>query len=143
MLCSARELGLSEDHGGLYALPEDAPLGADIRDYLSLDDTLFTVKLTPNRADCLSLEGVAREVAAITGATLRPTEVAPVGASIDARRAIVLDAPHACPRYCGRVLRGVDAGSPCTPSITPSCRVRSTYATRTKANRCCCSTSKP
>lgn len=119
MLCSARELGLSEDHGGLYALPEDAPLGADIRDYLGLDDTLFTVKLTPNRADCLSLEGVAREVAAITGAALRPTEVTPVAARIDARRAIVLDAPQACPRYCGRVLRGVDARAP-----TPDWMVR-------------------
>ena len=119
MLCSARELGLSDDHGGLYALSEDAPLGADIRDYLGLDDTLFTVKLTPNRADCLSLEGVAREVAAITGATLRATEVAPVAAGIDARRAIVLDAPLACPRYCGRVLRGVDARAP-----TPAWMVR-------------------
>ena len=66
MLCSARELGLSEDHAGLYALPEDAPIGRDIRDYLGLDDTLFTIKLTPNRADCLSLTDVAREVAAIT-----------------------------------------------------------------------------
>ena len=112
MLCSARELGLSEDHGGLYALPEDAPVGCDIRDYLGLDDTLFTIKLTPNRADCLSLEGVAREVAAITGSALRKTEVAPVAPSHDGRRAIVLDAPEACPRYCGRILRGVDAKAP-------------------------------
>ena len=112
MLCSARELGLSEDHGGLYALPEDAPVGRDIRDYLGLDDTLFTIKLTPNRADCLSLEGVAREVAAITGAVLRKTEVEAVVPSHDARRAIVLDAPEACPRYCGRILRGVDAKAP-------------------------------
>ena len=109
MLCSARELGLSDDHGGLYVLPEDAPLGADIRDYLGLDDTLFTIKLTPNRADCLSLEGVAREVAANTGAALRSTPVVPVTSRFDARRAIVLDEPHACPRYCGRILRGVDA----------------------------------
>ncbi|MCV2218099.1 phenylalanine--tRNA ligase subunit beta [Thauera sp. Sel9] len=112
MLCSARELGLSEDHGGLYALPEAAPVGRDIRDYLGLDDTLFTIKLTPNRADCLSLEGVAREVAAITGSALRKTEIAPVVPSHDARRAIVLDAPEACPRYCGRILSGVDAKAP-------------------------------
>lgn len=109
MLCSARELGLSEDHGGLLVLPEDAPIGADIRDYLALDDTLFTIKLTPNRADCLSLTGVAREVAALTGSPLVEPEIAPVAPAIDARRAIVLDAPEACPRYCGRVLRGVDA----------------------------------
>ena len=119
MLCSARELGLSEDHGGLYALPEDAPIGTDIREYLGLDDTLFTIKLTPNRADCQSLEGVAREVAAVTGAAFRPTEVSPVAPTIDARRAIVLDAPQACPRYCGRILRGVDAKAP-----TPDWMVR-------------------
>ena len=109
MLCSARELGLSEDHGGLYALPEDAPVGADIRDYLGLDDTLFTIKLTPNRADCLSLTGVAREVAAITATALQQAVVEPVSVAADDRREIVLDAPAACPRYCGRILRGVDA----------------------------------
>jgi phenylalanyl-tRNA synthetase beta chain len=109
MLCSARELGLSEDHGGLYALPEDAPVGTDIRDYLGLDDTLFTIKLTPNRADCLSLTGVAREVAAITATALQQTVVEPVPVAADDRREIVLDAPAACPRYCGRILRGVDA----------------------------------
>ena len=119
MLCSARELGLSEDHGGLYALPEDAPIGTDIRQYLGLDDTLFTIKLTPNRADCLSLEGVAREVAAVTGAVFQPTAVNPVAPTIDARRSIVLDAPQACPRYCGRILRGVDAKAP-----TPDWMVR-------------------
>ncbi|MDX9884945.1 phenylalanine--tRNA ligase subunit beta [Thauera sp.] len=109
MLCSARELGLSEDHGGLYALPEDAPVGGDIRDYLGLDDTLFTIKLTPNRADCLSLTGVAREVAAITATALQQTVIEPVAPAFDGRREIVLDAPVACPRYCGRILRGVNA----------------------------------
>ena len=109
MLCSARELGLSEDHGGLYALPEDAPVGTDVRDYLGLDDTLFTIKLTPNRADCLSLTGVAREVAAITATALQQPVVEPVPVAADDRREIVLDAPAACPRYCGRILRGVDA----------------------------------
>jgi phenylalanyl-tRNA synthetase beta chain len=112
MLCSARELGLSDDQGGLLPLPADAPVGTDVRDYLALDDRLFTIKLTPNRADCLSLTGVAREVAAITGCPLAEPEVAPVAPAIDERRAIVLDAPAACPRYCGRVLRGVDAKAP-------------------------------
>ena len=119
MLCSARELGLSEDHAGLYSLPDDAPVGTDVRAYLGLDDTLFTIKLTPNRADCLSLTGVAREVAAITGAPLRPVGAEEVAATIDARREIVLDAPAACPRYCGRILRGVDAKAP-----TPDWMVR-------------------
>ncbi len=65
MLCSARELGLSDDHAGLMLLDPDAPVGADLRDYLALDDRTFTIKLTPDRADCLSVVGVAREVAAL------------------------------------------------------------------------------
>ena len=112
MLCSARELGLSEDHGGLLELPSDAPVGLDVREYLELDDTLFTIKLTPNRSDCLSLAGVAREVAALTGQPLVLPAVDPVTATIGDRRATVLDAPDACPRYCGRILRGVDAKAP-------------------------------
>ncbi|THF65760.1 phenylalanine--tRNA ligase subunit beta [Pseudothauera nasutitermitis] len=109
MLCSARELGLSEDHGGLLALPEGLEVGQDVRAALGLDDIRFTIKLTPNRADCLSLAGVAREVAALTDAPLALPAIEAVAPAIDARRAIVLDAPEACPRYCGRVLRGVDA----------------------------------
>ncbi|MDR2688786.1 MAG: phenylalanine--tRNA ligase subunit beta [Azoarcus sp.] len=109
MLCSARELGLSDDHAGLLALPEEAPVGADLRAWLDLDDTCFEIKLTPNRADCLSLTGVAREVAALTGAALTPVAIEPVAPTISTRRAIVLDAPEACPRYCGRIVRGVDA----------------------------------
>jgi phenylalanyl-tRNA synthetase beta chain len=109
MLCSARELGLSEDHGGLLALPSDAPVGTSIRDYLQLDDKLITLKLTPNRADCLSLTGIAREVAALTGAPLNLPELAPVAAVHDETRSVVLDAPTACPRYCGRIVRGVNA----------------------------------
>ncbi len=112
MLCSARELGLSEDHAGLHALPEDAPVGQDIRSYLDLDDACITIKLTPNRADCLSLSGIAREVAALTDAPLTLPTITPVAASIDDRREIILDAPEACPRYCGRVIRGVDAKAP-------------------------------
>ena len=124
MLCSARELGLSEDHGGLHALPEDAPIGRDIRDYLGLDDTLFTIKLTPNRADCLSLTGVAREVAAITATALQQPVIEPVTPAFEGRREIVLDAPAACPRYCGRILRGVDAKAP-TPEWMARRLVRS------------------
>ena len=114
MLCSARELGLSEDHAGLLALDESALVGQDIRQHLLLDDTLFTLKLTPNRADCLSLQGIAREVAALSGAPLTLPARHPVPAAHDRQRAILLDAPSACPRYCGRIVSGVNgrAASP-------------------------------
>jgi len=112
MMCSARELGMSEDHGGLLALPDDAPIGTDIRQYLNLDDTLITLKLTPNRADCLSLVGIAREVAALTGAPLTLPAIEPVAAANQDTRSVVLDAPDACPRYCGRIVRGVKASAP-------------------------------
>ena len=78
MLCSARELKLSDDHGGLLELPADAPIGQSVRDYLQLDATLFTLKLTPNLAHCLSVYGIAREVSALTGAPLQPRSGAQV-----------------------------------------------------------------
>jgi len=115
MLCSARELGIAEDASGLLLLAADAPVGEDLRRHLDLDDRLLTLKLTPNRADCLSLEGVAREVAALTGTPARFTEVAEVAVTHAAARAVVLDAPAACPRYCGRVIVGVD-GTAATPA---------------------------
>ncbi|MDR2111751.1 MAG: phenylalanine--tRNA ligase subunit beta [Candidatus Accumulibacter sp.] len=112
MLCSARELGISDDASGLLALPADAPVGQNIRAYLDLDDCLRTLKLTPNRADCLSLTGIAREVSALTGAPAVYPAVAASPVSTGARRAIVLDAPQACPLYCGRVITDVDAKAP-------------------------------
>ena len=112
MLCSAKELGIAEDASGLLVLPTDAPVGQSIRQYLDLDDRLFTLKLTPNRADCLSLTGIAREVAAITGTPAALPEVAAVAATIADQRNIVLDAPAACPLYYGRVIKGVDAKAP-------------------------------
>jgi len=112
MLCSAKELGIAEDASGLLVLPADAPVGEDIRRYLDLDDRLLTLKLTPNRADCLSLSGVAREVAALTGAPATYPEIPEAPVQIAARRDVVLDAPDACSRYCGRVIAGVDARAP-------------------------------
>jgi len=109
MLCSAKELGIDEDASGLLVLPADAPIGLSIRQYLDLDDHQFELKLTPNRADCLSLLGIAREVGAITGAQTSLPIVPKVVSSIADQRAIVLDAPEACPLYCGRVIKGVDA----------------------------------
>ena len=112
MLCSAKELGIAEEASGLLVLPEDAPVGQSIRDYLDLDDNQFELKLTPNRADCLSLAGVAREVAAIAGAGLKPIEIPEVAATIADQRPVMLDAPAACPLYYGRVIKGVDAKAP-------------------------------
>jgi phenylalanyl-tRNA synthetase beta chain len=112
MLCSARELGLSDDHGGLLPLAADAPIGEDIRRHLDLDDHLITLKLTPNRADCLSLLGIARELSALTGTPLSAPEVEPVAAVVTDTRKVVLDAPQSCSRYCGRIIRGVDAKAP-------------------------------
>lgn len=112
MLCSARELGLSEDHGGLLPLAEDAVVGTDIRAHLDLNDRKITIKLTPNRADCLSLLGIARELSALTGATLAAPAIAPITPTIADTRAIALDAPESCSRYCGRIIRGVNAKAP-------------------------------
>jgi len=112
MLCSARELGLADDHGGLLPLAADALVGEDIRRHLDLDDQLITLKLTPNRADCLSLLGIARELSALTGAPLLAPEVKPVAALVPDTRQVVLDAPASCSRYCGRIIRSVDAKAP-------------------------------
>ena len=109
MLCSGKELGLDDDHGGLIELPDTLVPGTDLRAALSLDDICYEIKLTPNRADCLSLLGVAREVSALTGTALTPPACRPVDASHDESRTIRLDATAACPRYCGRVITGVDA----------------------------------
>jgi phenylalanyl-tRNA synthetase beta chain len=112
MLCSARELGLSEDHSGLLILDADAPIGKDIRAVLDLDDRKLTIKLTPNRADCLSVVGIAREVAAITGAALTLPSFAPIAAAIGDRLPVRVEAPDLCGRFSGRVIRGVNAHAP-------------------------------
>jgi phenylalanyl-tRNA synthetase beta chain len=108
MLCSARELGLSDDHSGLMELPHDAPVGAPLRDYLGLDDHSIEVDLTPNRADCLSIRGLARDVAASCDAAFTAVEITPVEPSIEDRLPIRLDDPEDCPRYVGRIIRGID-----------------------------------
>ncbi|SAK74485.1 phenylalanyl-tRNA synthetase subunit beta [Caballeronia arationis] len=109
MLCSARELKLSEDHSGLLILPADTPIGQDIRETLNLDDTVFEIKLTPNKADCLSVFGVARETAAITGAPLATLDMPPVNATLDEKLPVKVLAPDLCGRFSGRVIRGVNA----------------------------------
>lgn len=108
MLCSARELKLSEDHGGLMELPLDAPLGQNIREYLDLDDTLFTLKLTPNLAHCLSVYGVAREVSALTGSPLLSPVFTPAPVATQDKVAVNISAPDLCGRFSGRVIRNVN-----------------------------------
>jgi len=108
MLCSARELGLSDEHQGLMDLPADAAVGSDLRDYLSLNDVTIDVDLTPNRGDCLGMEGVAREVGALTGTDLTPPAFESVAAAIDEQLPVDVQSPEACPRYLGRVIRGID-----------------------------------
>ena len=109
MLCSARELGLSQDHDGLLVLEESAPVGRDVREVLGLDDVYLTLKLTPNRGDCLSMFGIARDVAAITGTALTLPTAPPVPTRINDAREVRLSAGKACGQYFGRVVRGLDA----------------------------------
>ncbi|MDB5762565.1 MAG: phenylalanine--tRNA ligase subunit beta [Herminiimonas sp.] len=109
MLCSARELKLSEDHGGLLDLPEDAPIGQNFRDYYQLNDLKFTIKLTPNKADCLSVLGVAREVSALTGTPVKMPAYQPVAATIDDKLPVRISAPDLCGRFSGRIIRGLNA----------------------------------
>ena len=109
MLCSARELGLSEDHGGLLVLPADLPVGGALRDSLGLDDLLWLLKLTPNLAHCMSVTGIAREVSALTGSALSLPGFSPVEAQIQDRLPVSIEAPDLCGRFSGRVIRGVNA----------------------------------
>ncbi|WP_298601726.1 phenylalanine--tRNA ligase subunit beta [uncultured Limnohabitans sp.] len=108
MLCSAKELKIADDHGGLLELPADAPLGQDIRQYLNLDDTLMTLKLTPNLAHCLSVYGIAREVAALTGAPLKAPTFPAVASQINDKLAVQVQASDLCGRFSGRVVKGVN-----------------------------------
>ncbi len=108
MLCSARELGLSDDHGGLLELAQDAVLGQDIRAHLQLDDTLFTLKLTPNLAHCLSVYGIARELSALTGAPLQTPAIPAVAPTMGDVLPVQVQASDLCGRFSGRVLRHVN-----------------------------------
>ena len=109
MLCSARELKLSEEHGGLLELPDDAPIGQNFRDYYQLNDLKFTIKLTPNKADCLSVLGVAREVSALTGTPLKPPVYKAVTVNTDEKLPVKVSAPDLCGRFSGRVIRSLNA----------------------------------
>ena len=119
MMCSGKEPGIAEESNGILELPADAIVGQDIREHLDLNDKLFTLKLTPNRSDCLSLIGIARDVAALTGAPLGRPEVAETAVShADLKHVTVVEAA-ACPRYTGRVISGVNA-----KAVTPPWMVK-------------------
>ncbi len=111
MLCSAKELGIDADASGLMELPADAPVGEPLARYLGLPDASFELKLTPNRPDCLSVHGLARDVAALFGSTFRDPEFKVAAATTAAQRKIRLDAGADCPRYLGRLIEGIDASA--------------------------------
>ncbi|MPQ55566.1 phenylalanine--tRNA ligase subunit beta [Duganella sp. FT27W] len=109
MLCSAKELKLSEEGSGLLELPDDAPVGQNFRDYYALNDLKFTIKLTPNKADCLSVLGVAREVSALTGTALNAPTFSAVPVTSDEVLPVKISAPDLCGRFAGRVIRNLNA----------------------------------
>ncbi len=110
MLCSGRELTLTEDSNGILELPVDAPLGQNVWDYLNLSDRIIDLSITPNRGDCLSVQGMAREIAAITACDIKPHTIPTIESTVSDKLSItVLNAAEACPRYAGRVITHVKA----------------------------------
>ena len=111
MLCSAVELGLGEESDGIISLPADAPVGESLSSYLQLPDAVVDFDLTPNRGDCFSVLGIARDVAALTGAEMKPATVDTIAASIDDVHQVEIGLPQGCPSFAGRVIRNIDASA--------------------------------
>ncbi len=111
MLCSAVELGLGDESDGIMSLPQDAEVGSLLVDFLDLPDAIIDLDLTPNRGDCFSVLGIAREVSALTGAELKDSAAAAVDATIKDSHPVDLIEPAGCPRFAGRVIRGIDPGA--------------------------------
>ncbi|MDK4623855.1 phenylalanine--tRNA ligase subunit beta [Kingella kingae] len=109
MLCSAKELGLEDKVDGLLVLPENAPVGQNIREFLDLDDAIFTLKITPNRTDCLSIKGIAREVSALTQCEFNLIQINHIATQTMQKQAVQIDAPNDCGRFISRVISGVNA----------------------------------
>ena len=112
MLCAGEELGLSEDSDGLLELAADAPVGMDLREYLQLNDKIIEVDLTPNRADCLGIAGIAREVGVLNDLAVTPISFEQVSQTIDDSFPVALEASQHCPRYVGRVIKDIDVSRP-------------------------------
>ncbi|HHJ35225.1 MAG TPA: phenylalanine--tRNA ligase subunit beta, partial [Gammaproteobacteria bacterium] len=108
MLCSEKELGLADSADGLMELPDDAPIGQDIREYLQLDDNIIELDLTPNRGDCLSIEGVARELCVLNQCEINAQQWTPCKPTIKDSFPVEIQAEEACPHYVGRIIKGVD-----------------------------------
>ena len=108
MLCSATELHLGEDSDGILSLPDDAPVGEPLADYLGMPDTAIDLDLTPNRGDCFSVLGIARDVSAVTGAALKEAIVPAITPGIDDTHSVIVDVPEGCPNFAGRVIRNID-----------------------------------
>ena len=115
MLCSAVELGLGEESDGILALADDAPAGMPLAEYLGLPDTVYDLDLTPNRGDCFSVLGVARDVAALTGSPLKSADVAPVAATIEDTVPVEIPLPEGCPSFAGRLIRNIDPAAKSPP----------------------------
>jgi phenylalanyl-tRNA synthetase beta chain len=119
MLCSEKELGLATESDGLWLLPGDAPVGKTLREYLELDDKIFTLKLTPNRSDCSGMVGLAREVAALTGIALKPLAIQTQPVTLSEQLPVKVSDALGCPLYCGRLVRGANAAA-----LTPAWMAR-------------------
>lgn len=111
MLCSYSELGISEDHSGIIELPDDAPLGQDIREYLNLNDVMIEISVTPNRADCFGIIGVARDISAVNNIPMKQLNIESVPATIADTVSIEINEPKAAPRYLGRVIKNIDVNA--------------------------------
>jgi len=111
MICSAAELGLEDQSDGLMELDDTAGIGLDLDDYLQLEDVSIDVDLTPDRGDCLSIVGVARDVAALSKVSAKPLQLRTIEPSIDDTLSVKLEAPSACPRYTGRIIKGIDVNA--------------------------------
>ena len=111
MLCSYSELGISEDHSGIIELPDDAPLGQDIRKYLNLNDVMIEISVTPNRADCFGIIGVARDISAVNNISMKQLNIESVPATIADTVSIEINEPKAAPRYLGRVIKNIDVNA--------------------------------
>jgi len=122
MLCSAAELELGDDHSGIMELPDELTVGTDLRSALALDDVIVDLDLTPNRGDCLSIRGLAREVAVLNRAELMEPTIEPVAAVHDDVFEVRLDAPEGCPRYLGRIIRNVDTSRGTPPWLAEKLR---------------------
>ena len=114
MLCSEKELGLSDDHDGLLELPTDAPTGQNVREYLGLEDSMIDLDLTPNRSDCLGIVGLARETGLINGLDVKVDEIKNTEQVHEQTFPVVLSAGTSCPRFVGRVIKNIrlDAETP-------------------------------